>query len=222
MSDIKGVIFDLDGTLIDSLGVWDKIDCDFFKKRGLPLCSDYKEAIKCKGFEDAALYTIGRFHLDETASEIMEEWNSMAEYEYTHNIRLKPGAKEFITRLRSLKIKTALATSSRKTLYEPVLRNNGIYECFDAFTATDEVKREKSFPDIYLLTAEKLKLNPRDCLVFEDILQGVRGAKRAGMRVVGIRDIYSENDREEIEKLADGFIEDFRNGEEILKKISEI
>ena len=84
-----------------------------------------------------------------------------------------------------------------------------IHHLFDAFTTIDEVEKDKSLPDIYIHAAEKLRVSNEDCIVFEDILAGVKGAKRAGMRVYGVYDFYSVHERSEIEEIVDGYITDF-------------
>ena len=88
MFDFKGAIFDLDGTLIDSMGVWEKIDREFLKKRNISIPSDYIEKINSMSFKKVAKYTIERFKLKESPEELIKEWNEMAIYEYSNNIKL--------------------------------------------------------------------------------------------------------------------------------------
>ncbi len=84
-----------------------------------------------------------------------------------------------------------------------------MYEYFDSITLTDEVSRGKDFPDVYLLAAEKLKVNPKECIVFEDILPAIKGAKAAGMTVVGVYDEHSKDTHEDMKILADRFINEY-------------
>ncbi len=119
-------------------------------------------------------------------------------YEYSHNISLKPGARDFLHLLKKKKIKMALATSNYKAIAETSLKKNKIYNLFDSIVTTEDVKRGKGFPDIYLLAADRLNLNPEDCAVFEDILSAIKVAKSAGMTVVGIHDTYSDYQWEDI------------------------
>ena len=135
MFDFKGAIFDLDGTLIDSMGVWEKIDKEFLKKRNISITHDYIEKINSMSFKKAAKYTIERFNLKESSEELIKEWNEMAIYEYSNNIKLKPHVKEYLEKLKNNNIKIGLATSSPRILYEPVLKNNHIYEYFDVLTS---------------------------------------------------------------------------------------
>ena len=210
MFDFKGAIFDLDGTLIDSMGVWEKIDREFLKKRNISIPSDYIEKINSMSFKKVAKYTIERFKLKESPEELIKEWNEMAIYEYSNNIKLKPYVKEYLIKLKDNNIKIGLATSSSRILYEPVLKNNHIYEYFDVLTSLEDVKRDKSYPDIYLLVADKLKLNPQDCVGFEDILVAVNTMKKADFKVIGVYDKYADSEVEEIKKISDRFIYDFK------------
>lgn len=206
---MKGAIFDLDGTLLDSMGVWRRIDENFLGKRGYLVPEDYLKAITAKNFKDAADYTIERFGLHERAEDIMEEWFAMAIDAYTHHVQLKPSVREYLKCLRERGVKIAAATSSDVRLFEPCLRHHGIHDWFDAFTVTTEVKRAKGFPDVYWNAAEKLGLSYEDCVVYEDILKGVEGAKMGGFYVVGVEDIHSSYEKEEIRRKADSYIVSF-------------
>lgn len=210
----KGAIFDLDGTLLDSMGVWRRIDADFLGKRGIRVPDDYLKAITAKNFQDAADYTIERFGLKESADVIMAEWFDMAIDAYTNDVALKPFVKEYMQILRENDVKIAAATSSDARLFEPCLKHHGIYEWFDAFSVTAEVKRGKGYPDVYENAAEKLGLKAADCVVYEDILKGVEGAKLGGFYVIGVEDVHSSYEKEEIQKEADRYITTF---EELMK-----
>lgn len=209
MNEIKAIIFDLDGTLIDSMYVWHKIDIDFFAERGLKVPPDYEQAIKTMHFETAAEYTIARFGFKETPQEIMSIWLNMALNEYAHNVRLKDNAEELLKRLKTLSVKIGIATSSKPILAEPVLKNNGVYDCFDMICYTSEVGLDKRHPDIYLLTAKKLGVKPEECIVFEDIIDGINGAKFAGMRTIAVYDEGSADDVEILKSVADKYIYSF-------------
>ncbi len=209
MLDFKAAIFDLDGTLIDSMGVWEKIDIDFLAKRNLTVPENYVGEICTKSFKEAAIYTISLFGLHESTEAIISEWNRMAIDEYSHRVPLKPHAKEYLLFLKNHGIKLGTATALPRVLYEPVLKNNGVYDLFDAFASTDEVKRSKESPDIYLLAAEKLDVCPGKCIAFEDVLPGIQGIISAGMTAYGVYDKYSKNEKTAIQKLSKGYIYDF-------------
>lgn len=210
-SGIKAAIFDLDGTIADSLGVWGRIDKMFFEKRGMELPPDYQKSIVFMGFNEAAEFTRKKYGLPQTKEEIINEWRNMAVHEYADRIELKPGAREYIKTLKDSGIKIGLATASGRELFEPLLKRHGVFNLFDAFTTTEEAGRNKEFPDVYLKCAEKLNVEPKSCVVFEDLLSALRSAKSAGMKVVGVFDPTSAHEQKEIESEADLFIEDFKD-----------
>ncbi|MBV7273310.1 HAD family phosphatase [Clostridiaceae bacterium UIB06] len=206
LKNIKGAIFDMDGTLIDSMWVWSKIDEEYLRKRNIQLPNNLKQDIEHMSFSEVAQYFKDRFNITDSIEEIQNEWNEMALYQYAHKVDLKPGAKEFLTLLKSRGIKLALATSNSKPLIEIALKKNDIYHFFDSITTTDEVLRGKDFPDVYLLAAKKLSINANDCVVFEDILPAIKGAKAAGMTVIGVHDTYSDYQKDDIINLSDMYI----------------
>jgi HAD superfamily hydrolase (TIGR01509 family) len=208
---IEAVIFDLDGTLIDSMRVWEKIDVDFLKKRGLATPHDYFGSVAALGLHETADYTISRFALKETADDIVREWQEMAAYEYAHIIPLKPNVREYLTHLREHGIKMAIATSSPVELLESSLEHNSIHDFFDAVCTADEAGRGKEFPDVFLLAARNLGVRPENCLVFEDTLVAAQSAKKAGMTVWGVYDEPAKDRWEELRKAADGFLYDFKD-----------
>lgn len=212
LNNIKGVIFDLDGTLVDSMGVWAKIDVDYLNNLGHEVPNNLKEEITHLGFKEVAKYFKKRFNIADSEEEIMKTWHDMAYIEYKENIKLKPGAREFLKQLKESNIKIALATSNSYPLLEVSLKSNGIFDLFDSITITGEVSRGKNFPDVYLLAAERLGLDPKDCAVFEDILPAVKGALSAGMKVFAVEDYtVSDEERTGIKKYAHEYIESFND-----------
>ncbi|MDR0424375.1 MAG: HAD family phosphatase [Clostridiales Family XIII bacterium] len=208
---IKAVIFDLDGTLIDSMGVWERIDAEFLAKRGIAVPDGYVDAIATLGAREAAEYTIARFGLPDSADELVSEWNRMAADEYAHKVKLKPYAKEYLAKLRRGGIKLGVATCLHTELRLLVMENNGISKCFDAICNSDDVAAGKDSPDIFLRAAELLETPPENCLVFEDLPRALRSAKRAGMMAYGVLDASSAGQWEELRRVADGTIRDFRD-----------
>lgn len=206
---IKGVIFDFDGTLADSLGVWGEIDIQFMKKRGFEVPEGYEKIISAMNFIQAAEYTIELMGLKETPQQVAQEWYEMAISEYAHNVYFKENAKRFVEILRSKGIKTAIATASERELIFPALENNKASQLFDAIATTSEVKRGKGFPDVYDLARDRLGLRTEECVVVEDILQGIQGAKIGGYIAVGVYEKRSEESAQEIKKNADFYVQNF-------------
>lgn len=208
IKDFKGHIFDLDGTLTKSNHVWSKIDEEFLGKRGIKVPEDYFKQVSAMNFEQAAVYTNDRFSLGENIQDIMKEWFDMAVYEYTNVIELCGNAGEYVRKLKEQGRKIALATASTEELYKPVLKRNGILECFDCFVSTEQVKRGKGFPDVYELAAEKLGLDAKACVVYEDIVEGIKGAKAGGFFAVACLNDHYSHDWDEMREIADEIVED--------------
>lgn len=208
IKDFKGHIFDLDGTLTKSNHVWSKIDEEFLGKRGIKVPEDYFKQVSAMNFEQAAVYTNDRFSLGENIQDIMKEWFDMAVYEYTNVIELCGNAGEYVRKLKEQGRKIALATASTEELYKPVLKRNGILECFDCFVSTEQVKRGKGFPDVYELAAEKLGLDAKACVVYEDIVEGIKGAKAGVFFAVACLNDHYSHDWDEMREIADEIVED--------------
>ena len=217
LDNIQGAIFDMDGTIIDSMWVWYTVNKDYLYKRNLSMPADLKEKIETMTFKESALYFKDRFQIEDNVETIMGEWNEMAKSSYSNGVKLKPGVYEYLTKLKEKDIKIGLATSNYSKLVDLALSQNNIKHFFDAITTTEEVEREKSFPDIYLLTAKKLNVEPEKCVVFEDILPAIKGAKLAGMTVVGVQDEYSLDQWESIMEHSDHWIEKY---DELINEIT--
>lgn len=208
-TDIEAVIFDLDGSLVDSMWIWRDIDIEYLGRYGYELPETLQEEIEGMSFLETALYMKERFEIPQTVEEMMTDWNRMAWDKYENEVFLKPGAAEFLEECRNRNIKLGIASSNSRELIENVLHARGLEDVFACImTGSDNVKG-KPAPDIYLRAAEGLQVNPERCLVFEDIIQGIMAGKNAGMRVCAVEDAYSQLQREEKKKLADYYIEDY-------------
>lgn len=207
--DVEGVIFDLDGTLLDSSWVWNKVDIKFLGDRGFDVPDDYVEAISPMGADKAAVYTVERFGLNENPKDLVREWFDMAKEEYHHRVLCKPYAKAFIKQLWKNGIKMSIATSSDRELFVPTLEREGILKYFKSIVTVDEVKRGKEFPDIYEEAARRIDTKTDKCVVFEDIITGVRGAKKGNFRVVAVEDDTSILYRDELKNTADYYISSY-------------
>ena len=209
--DFQCAIFDLDGTLINSTGVWNKVDEDFFNRRNVIMPPEFPQVIKTHTLMSGAVYIKDRLSLPESPEDIVKEWHDAAVYAYHNDIRIKPYVKELLELLKnSYGYKIGLATSNTHELYDQCLINNGIYDYFDSFTQSDEVERLKGFPDIYEKSAERMGVPKEECIVFEDVYQAVKGARMGNFFTVAVEDSASADDREEIIKIADVYIKSFR------------
>ena len=205
----RAALFDMDGTLIDSMGVWARVDEVFFARRGLPLPQDYARSVAGLSFRQTGEYTKARFHLPESVDDILREWHELCESAYVNDVPLKPHAAEYLKKLRGEGVRLAVATALPERLYRPVLLRTGVLPLFDAFASTDEAGESNRSGDVYRLAARRLGVEPAECVVFEDILDGLLGAKAAGMKAVLVRDPSAAGERERALAVCDAAIDDF-------------
>lgn len=215
INTMKAAIFDLDGTLVDSMGVWAQIDIDYIKEIGHTDDVDFlelKNDINHLSFRGTAQYFQERFNINKSIDEICDRWHEMAYNEYKNHIKLKDGAFEFLHMLKERGVKIGLATSNSVELSKACLESNGVLHLFDNITITGEVSRGKNFPDVYLLSAQRLGVDTKDCIVFEDILPAIEGAKKGDFKVVRIYDelaAKSINEEVDVDK-SDLFIKSYK------------
>lgn len=202
-------IFDLDGTLLDSMHVWDRVDREFFASRGMTMPDDYPDAVRAMSFRETARYTIARFGLDQDEQSIMEEWRALARAEYECRVEMKSGALEYLQRLKGHGVALATATSLQPDLAAAALIRCGAYGLFDAMCGTHETARGKESPDVFLLAADRLGAAPASCVAFEDVLEACASARAAGMMVCCVRDASSARSERELREVSDWLIDDF-------------
>lgn len=207
----KAAIFDIDGTLMDSMWMWTDIDIEYLGRFGISLPETLQLEIEGMGFTETAAYFKERFGLPRSVEEIKEDWNHMAYEKYAGEVFLKPGALELLGRMRDDGLKIGIATSNHIELASAALRHNQVEQLFDCVRTSCDVARGKPAPDVYLSAAELLGVAPEDCLVFEDVPMGILAGKNAGMSVCAVEDAFSLKRREEIRALADYYIHDFRD-----------
>ena len=203
------VIFDLDGTLVDSMWVWNKIDEVFLANHQIEKPNDMNKDLEGKSFTETAIYFKERFNLDMSVEEIKTCWNEMAWEFYTHKVPLKRGVKEFLKWLSDQNIKMGIASSNSIELISAVLKALEVESYFAHIKSACEVGKGKPFPDIYLKVAEELGVEPERCLVFEDIPNGVRAGKCAGMTVWAVEDGQESKLRADLMEIADYFVKDY-------------
>ncbi len=205
----EAVIFDLDGTLVDSMNIWREIDIEYLGRHGIKLPENLQGEIEGMSFTETACYFKERFQLEDSVETIKNDWNKMTRYKYTNEVPLKNGVKEFLPFCKKRDLKLAIASSNSIELIKGILSAHNIAQYFSIIKSACDVGKGKPAPDIYLKVAEELHTEPNKCLVFEDIIPGIMAGKSAGMSVCAIEDAYSVNQREEKIKLADYFIEDY-------------
>lgn len=205
----KAALFDLDGTLVDSMWMWKQIDIEFLGRFGYDCPPDLQKAIEGMSFSETAVYFKKRFSLPMTLDEIKSCWTDMAADKYRYEVPLKPGAADFLRFCKRNGLRTGIATSNGRDIVDAVIEALGLDEFFDVIATACEVPAGKPEPDIYLEVARRLKTDPAECLVFEDVPAGITAGKRAGMTVIAVEDDFSRLMEAEKRELADGFIRDY-------------
>lgn len=202
-------IFDMDGTLIDSMWIWKELAVRSFTSRGMKSPDNLEHKLFSMTFLDAAEFCIKESGADITKEELLEEWTCEASIMYEKDITLKPFTKEFLIYLKSLGFTLCINTANFREVAEMVLERFSLSQFFDSITVTEEVNASKSFPDVFLLSAAKHNVKPERCIVFEDSYFAVQGAKAAGMSVIGVYDEYAKHIENEMRNLADAYIYSF-------------
>lgn len=205
----EAAIFDLDGTLADSMQVWDTVCRDWLLDLGIAPPEDLERTIAIMTLEQAARYVTGRFVPGKAPDRAIAEWEEIVCRRYRDEVSLKPGAGELVRTLAE-KMPLALATSSFPAACEGFLGRHGLRACFSAVVYSGEVQRDKTHPDIYLACARRLGADPSRCVVFEDLLEAARGVRAAGMSLVAVYD-SSCADWEGLAALADLAVQDLRD-----------
>ena len=211
LKDIKAVIFDMDGTLVDSMWVWKDIDKLFLSKRNLTMPNDLQKQIEGMSFHETAVFFKKQFNLPESLEEIEDIWNKMAFYKYANEIKLKGNVYDLLIELKRNNILIGIATSNSRLLAEECLKNLKILELFDTIITSGEITRGKPAPDIYLKAACELNVEPSECLVFEDVPMGILAGKNAGMKVCAVDDPFSRPQEDKKRELADYYIMDYED-----------
>ena len=214
--DIELVIFDLDGTLIDSTSLWADIDKDFFESKGMKIPPNYNKEIAHIGLTAAAILTRDKYVPYLTIEEIMKQWNDYALEAYEKHIPLKDHALELLELLKSHNVKIALATANSEELYLPCLFRLDIHKYFDLIIDVNSCKDGKNSPEIYDKVRHKFGVKRENSLVVEDMLQALMTAYNNGYMVVGVNDKNSVTNEEENKKYCHLFINNFS---ELIKEL---
>ncbi|MEF9941065.1 MAG: HAD family phosphatase [Lachnospiraceae bacterium] len=221
LEDIEAVIFDLDGTLVDSMWIWTDVDEVYLEKYHLTRPDNFQTSMEGMSYSETAQYFVDTFPtLNQTVEQIQKEWHEMTFLRYTTEVTLKQGVSEFIQQLRANGIKCGIATSNSRELVEATVAALGIQHFFDSIRTACEVSAGKPAPDVYLKVAEDLHVPSERCLVFEDIPNGIRAGKNAGMRVCAVDDAFSKSMEQQKRELSDYYIYNYENLYEMLVRKS--
>lgn len=208
----KAVIFDMDGSLVDSMWIWPEVDRIYMEKYHLTEPATFHRDIEGKSYTETAQYFVDTFQtLDRTVEQVMQEWRDMTIRLYATEVFPKPGAVEFLKAMKKQGVLLGIATSNDRTIADAALQARHLVPYFDSIRTSCEVSAGKPAPDVYLKVAEDLRIEPSSCLVFEDVPNGILAGKNAGMEVCAVDDEFSRPLEAEKKRLADYFIRDFND-----------
>lgn len=202
-------IFDMDGTLIDSNGIWKDVDTAFLAKRGLPYTRAYYEGVAHTIFPLAAKFTREFCHLPESEEAIMAEWMDMAGDLYGTSVPVKPGVRAYLEKLRDAGERMMVVTSAVPVHCRTALTHLGLMPYFERIVFAQELHREKKDPALWRLAAETAGVSTEDCTLYDDSVEACRGAKAAGMRAVGVYDPFFAATETEMRAVCSRYIRSF-------------
>ena len=210
MNQIEGIIFDLDGTLLDSMEIWNTVGNDYLISLGIEPRENLAEVFKEMSLKQSAEYYQRVYGVDKTIEEIISGINGVIESFYIERVQLKDGVKEFLETLSEQDVKMCIATATDRYLVETALMRLGVRDYFQKILTCNEVGYGKDSPVIFEQALEILGTSKEHTYVFEDALHAVKTAKQAGFQVVGVYDL-SEPEQEEVKKLSDMYVLSFQD-----------
>lgn len=202
-------LFDLDGTLIDSNGIWQDVDRKFLSAYHLPITEEYLDVVSHSIFPVAAQFTKEYYHLNISPEEIMRHWQALAKDAYEHQIDMKPGAKEYLLQEYQKGETLVLVSACAPELGHAVLNRHGLTPLFQHIIFAQEVGLEKRSDQFFPQILSRLGVSADNCVFFDDAPDNCASAKKVGMTVIGVLDRFYSHGRSKMQEICDQCIPDF-------------
>lgn len=203
---IEGAVFDMDGTLLDTMPIWEHATESYLVGKGIEVEEKLSETLFTMSMKQGAAYVKEKYGVSESIEELVSATNAIVAEAYRSSAEAKPGVPEFLEKLKQRGVKMVVATSTDRVHAEAALKRTGIYDYFERIFTCTEVGEGKSKPDIYEAALAELGTNRAATWVFEDALYAIKTAKKAGFRTVGLYDETSRKEQEEIRRTADIYL----------------
>jgi len=186
---MEAIIYDMDGLLIDSMLYWIDTDIEFLGKYNIELTDDMIKYFSGRSEIENIEWMIENLNLKGTVEELLKERYLETDLIYSQKTNLMPGVNELIIKIKNNNLRQAIASGSPHKHISIAVERFGWDKHFETISSVDDVgSKGKPDPAVYLHTAEKLGVDPKNCVVFEDAENGVVSAKRAGMRCIAVPD----------------------------------
>lgn len=213
----KLIIFDCDGTLLNSMPMWDHVGTEYILSQGITPPEDMEQKLISKTLEQSGEYYIQELGLNKTVEEYLQDIYAFVDGKYRCELELKPGAKDFVRKMADSGKKVCILTTTGRPCVEAAMHHHGVDELIHTIFTCGELGMGKTKPDIYRYVAERMGETPDRTLVFEDAPFAIQNAKKAGCSVVSVYDQSARNGEALISQYADCRIRDFTEALAALK-----
>lgn len=207
MGIMKNIIFDMDGTLLDSMAMWENLGSIYLKQKGIVPPEGIKEIIEAKTLDEAAQYFIDTLHISGTVKSVVDEIVGIIRDRYKNELIMKPNMKELVLSEHAKGSRMCILTTTARDLAVSAMEREGVRDCFEEIFTPDELKLSKRTSAIFIKTCEIMGFEPSDTVVYEDALYAAKSAKDAGCYLIAVYDSMNSKDWTEIKRLADEIIE---------------
>lgn len=206
---LQSAIFDMDGTLLDSMGMWNNLGADVLRAQGKEPLPDLRRQLETLSLRQGAAYCKEAYGLSQSVDSVMELISRRVRDFYHNEVQVKPGVVKFLSLLKMEGVWMYVATATGRDLAEAALKHTGIRDYFRGIVTCEDVGTGKDHPEVFERALRRLRSTKQDTVVFEDALFAIRTAKAAGFRVAAVYDPSAEGDQDAIREIADYYIRSY-------------